>query len=96
MAQGSCVFLQGDALTTAVFGDGLRCASGQLRRLATKATSAGSASYPQGSDPKISVVGLVPPGGGVRYYQVFYRNANASPCGTMFNITAGVSVIWQP
>jgi hypothetical protein len=96
MVQGVCVFLQGDSVTSAVFGDGLRCAGGQLRRLATKSMAAGAASYPQGTDPKISVLGLVPPSGGVRYYQVFYRNPNGSPCGALFNITSGVNVIWQP
>jgi hypothetical protein len=96
MIQGACVYLQGDAVTQAPFGDGLRCAGGVLKRLATKSVSGGSSSYPQGSDPKISVLGVVPPAGGVRYYQVFYRNPNGSPCGTFFNITNGVSVIWQP
>jgi hypothetical protein len=96
MIQGACVYLQGDAVTQAPFGDGLRCAGGALKRLATKSVSGGSSSYPQGSDPKISVLGVVPPAGGVRYYQVFYRNPNGSPCGTFFNITNGVSVIWQP
>jgi hypothetical protein len=96
MIQGVCVFLQGDSITQAPFGDGLRCASGQLIRLATKSVVAGGSSYPQTGDPTISVKGLVPPGGGVRYYQVFYRNPNGSPCGTFFNITSGVNVIWQP
>jgi hypothetical protein len=96
MVQGSCVFLQGDAVASALFGDGHRCAGGTLRRLATKPVVAQSASYPQGADPAISVQGLVPPTGGVRYYQVYYRNPTGSPCGTLFNITAGVSVIWQP
>jgi hypothetical protein len=96
MVQGVCVFLQGDAVGQAPFGDGLRCASGQLIRLATKSVTAGASSYPQAGDPTISVKGSVPPAGGVRYYQVFYRNPTGSPCGTFFNITSGVSVIWQP
>jgi hypothetical protein len=96
MIQGVCVFLQGNALTQAPFGDGLRCASGTLIRLATKSIVGGASSYPQTGDPTISVKGLVPAGGGVRYYQVFYRNPNGSPCGTFFNITSGVNVIWQP
>jgi hypothetical protein len=96
MIQGVCVFLQGDAVTQAPFGDGLRCASGQLIRLATKSVVSGSSSYPQTGDPSISAKGSVPAAGGVRYYQVFYRNPNGSPCGTFFNITSGVSVIWQP
>jgi hypothetical protein len=96
MVQGVCVYLQGDAVTQAPFGDGLRCASGQLIRLATKAMVGGAASYPQAGDPSISVKGHVPASGGVRLYQVFYRNPNGSPCGALFNITSGVNVVWQP
>src|SRR5262249_24996076 len=50
MTQGTCVFLQGDALTDVTFGDGLRCAHGQLKRLSTKSVVGGSATYPQGAD----------------------------------------------
>jgi hypothetical protein len=96
MIQGVCVYLQGDAVTQAPFGDGLRCASGQLIRLATVSIAGASSSYPAAGDPAISVKGHVPATGGVRYYQVYYRNPNGSPCGTLFNITSGVSVIWQP
>jgi hypothetical protein len=96
MVQGICVFLQGSALAQAPFGDGLRCAGGSLIRLGAKSVVGGASSFPQAGDPAISVKGAVPPSGGVRYYQVFYRNPNGSPCGTFFNITSGVSVIWQP
>jgi hypothetical protein len=96
MIQGVCVYLQGDAVTLAPFGDGLRCAGGALTRLATVSIAGGSSSYPQTGDPSISVKGHVPAAGGVRYYQTYYRNPNGSPCGALFNITSGVSVIWQP
>jgi len=96
MIQGVCVYLQGDAVGLAPFGDGLRCASGQLIRLATVSMATGASSYPHAGDPAISVKGHVPATGGVRYYQAYYRNPNGSPCGTLFNITSGVSVIWQP
>jgi hypothetical protein len=96
MVQGSCVFLQGTGLAQAPFGDGLRCTGGQLKRLATKPVVGGMASFPQAGDPSISVKGAVPATGGVRNYQVYYRNPNGSPCGTFYNITSGVSVIWQP
>jgi hypothetical protein len=96
MVSGICIFLQGDAVTTLAFGDGLRCTGGVLRRMATKSVVAQSATFPQTGDPAIHVAGLVPPSGGVRLYQVYYRNPIGSPCGQLFNITAGVSVVWQP
>ncbi len=89
------VFLQGDAVTSLPFGDGIRCAGGSLIRLGTKTNVGGSSSYPTGGDLAISVKGLVPPSGGVRYYAAYYRNVGG-PCGANFNITNGVSVIWQP
>jgi hypothetical protein len=89
------VFFQGNALVSLTYGDGHRCMGGSLKRIGKKNPSGGNASYPQGADPAISVKGLVPPGGGVRYYQVVYRN-NGGPCGSGFNVTNGVSVVWQP
>ena len=89
------VFFQGNALVSLTYGDGHRCMGGSLKRIGKKNPSGGNASYPQGADPAISVKGLVPPGGGVRYYQVVYRN-NGGPCGSGFNVTNGVSVVWEP
>lgn len=68
---------------------------GTLLRIGNKAPSGGNASYPEGGDQPISVKGLVPPAGGVRYYQTVYRNFGG-PCGTALNITNGVSVVWAP
>jgi hypothetical protein len=92
---GFAVFLQGVTITTVPFGDGVRCAGGALIRLATKPVVAGTVSYPVGAELPISVKGMVPPTGGVRYYQNYYRDPSG-PCGTFFNVTSGVSVIWQP
>jgi hypothetical protein len=79
-----------------VFGDGLRCVSGTIVRLGTKANTAGGSSYPSGTDASVSVRGLVPPGGGVRNYQVWYRNAAAFCTSSTFNLTNAVSVTWVP
>ena len=89
------VFFQGSALVNVSYGDGHRCMGGSLKRIGKKNPSGGNATYPQGGDIAISVKGLVPPAGGVRYYQVVYRN-NGGPCGSGFNVTNGMSVVWQP
>jgi hypothetical protein len=89
------VFFQGTSLVSVAYGDGHRCMGGSLKRIGKKNPSGGSASYPQSGDTAISAQGNVPATGGVRYYQVVYRN-NGGPCGTGFNVTNGVSVIWQP
>jgi hypothetical protein len=99
-SNSSCLFFQGTASTAggggSVFGDGLRCASGTIIRLATKAVTGGTASYPGAGDSRISIRGLVPTSGGQRFYQAWYRNAASFCTASTFNTTNGISVVWQP
>jgi hypothetical protein len=88
--------------TPAVFGDGVRCTTGVARKLATRRSSGGSASYPGAGDPTLSgrsaQLGDPLQPGDVRYYQVVYRDPNPSfcpsPSGSSFNITNAVQIIW--
>jgi len=97
-ASSSALFFQGTAQQNAglgsMFGDGLRCVGGAVIRLGTKTASGGVASYPTVGDASISVRGLVPPAGGVRYYQAWYRNAAAFCTVSTFNLTNGVQIAW--
>ncbi|MBK7875834.1 MAG: dienelactone hydrolase family protein [Planctomycetes bacterium] len=95
-ATATCLFLQGDAATDVVFGDGVRCAGGTLIRLATRASSAGASSYPSPGAPSVSVRGQVTPGSGaVRSYQTYFRNAATAFCPpATFNVTNGWRVTW--
>jgi len=97
------IFLQGDAtISPAVYGDGLRCAGGILKRLYTKAASGGAVSAPGPGDPSITVrsasLGNPIPPGDRRSYQVYYRDSNPgfcpSPPGGTFNITNVVKILW--
>ena len=92
----ACIYLQGDALEDAPFGDGVRCAGGNLIRLRTKSNVGGASQYPEPGDPLVSVRGLVTPGSGARrYYQTYYRNAAAAFCPPeTFNVTNGRIVDW--
>ena len=92
----TCVFLQGDTAANAYFGDGMRCAGGQLLRLATKQNSSGASNFPVGNDPHVSVKGLVPVIGGTRIYQVYYRDPANFCTPLTFNITNAVSITWIP
>ncbi|MBL8862220.1 MAG: hypothetical protein JNK02_09420 [Planctomycetes bacterium] len=96
----SALFYQGTAQQNfgqgSPFGDGLRCVAGTVIRLATKTAAGGVASYPGVGDPSVSVRGLLPPGGGTRYYQAWYRNAAAFCTPSTFNLTNGVQVSWAP
>ncbi len=82
----------------AVFGDGLRCAGGTIFRLGTKTSAGGASSFGAGvgTDPLISVRGLVPVGGATRTYQVWYRNSAAFCTAALFNLTNGLEVAWSP
>ena len=95
-ATAPTLFLQGDAVEDAVFGDGVRCTGGTLVRLRTKIASAGSASFPEAGDPSVSSRGGVLPGSGdTRFYQAYYRNAAASFCTPeTFNISSGWVLVW--
>jgi hypothetical protein len=85
-------FLTGSAL----FGDGQRCVNGTVVRIAAVQASGGAAFYPSAGDLPISVRGAVPPGGGRRTYQVWYRNAAPFCTSFTFNVSNALSVTWSP
>jgi len=98
------IFLQGNAtLGSGVpFGDGIRCAGGVLKRLYVKSASGGEADAPGVGDLSITArsAALGDPilAGERRYYQTYYRDANANFCprpqGSTFNASSGVKVVW--
>lgn len=98
------IFLQGDASNASglVFGDGLRCVAGNLKRLYSHGASGGAVLAPQGADVPVSVqsanLGDAIPSGATRYYQVYYRDPNtgfcANPPGNTWNVTNAWSIVW--
>jgi hypothetical protein len=97
----SCLFFQGTTQASsgngAVFGDGLRCVAGTVVRLGAKSAQGGTASYPGANDPTISTKGGITAIGGVRDYQVWYRNADPTFCTpSTFNLTNGLEAVWLP
>jgi hypothetical protein len=97
MPNSSALYFQGTAQQTggagAQFGDGLRCASGTIVRLGTKTNVFGSSQYPSGTDPSVSVKGLIA-APGVRTYQVWYRNAASFCTPSTFNLSNGWQITW--
>src|SRR4029077_13293255 len=81
-----------------VFGDGLRCVGGTLKRLYVKSAVGGTITAPAGGDLSVTArsaaLGDVIPPGATRYFQTYYRDANptfcASPPGDTFNVTDGL------
>jgi hypothetical protein len=97
------VFLQGSASgVPVVFGDGLLCAAGELKRLYTNGAVGGRASAPHPGDMPITQrsaqLGDPIPPGATRYYQAYYRDPSASFCpappGNTWNASSGLRVVW--
>ncbi len=90
------LFFQGDEVINSgngvTFGDGLRCAGQNVLRLEiATAGPGGSAS----TSVAIGAAGGAAVGETLRY-QYWYRDPSGSPCGTGFNTTNGLEVVWQP
>jgi hypothetical protein len=99
MPDSSALYFQGTARQSGgagtVFGDGLRCVSGSIVRIATRMNSGHASAYPVGPAASVSQRGqvLAP---GIRHYQIWYRNAAAYCTPSTYNLTNGVVVPWQP
>ncbi len=99
------IVLQGTAFSPAglVFGQGIRCVAGNLRRLYVKNAVLGSITAPAGLDPTVSArsaaLGDVIAAGSSRYYGVYYRDPivlGGCPATSTFNITNQLAVYWTP
>ncbi|MFM7282039.1 MAG: hypothetical protein ACKO32_09705 [Planctomycetia bacterium] len=100
------IFLQGDVINSngVVFGDGVRCAGGSLKRLYVRNASGGVASAPQPGNPSITAQSTAlgdpigPLSGATRIYQAYYRDPNlafcAAPPGNSWNISSAITIIW--
>jgi hypothetical protein len=98
------IVLQGDGLIlpTILFGDGMRCEGGHLKRLYTRTAVNGRIHVPGAGDPSITArsaaLGDPIAPGSERFYQVLYRDPNSSFCpppqGGSFNATNGLRVVW--
>jgi hypothetical protein len=81
------------------FGDGLRCAGGEIWRLVIAFASNGVLTHGYGvpGDAPISIAGHVPPGGvHLRVYQAWYRNQADFCTPAFFNLSSAVRVTWVP
>jgi hypothetical protein len=97
------IFVQGPlSISPVIFGDGLRCIGGTLRRLYSNAASGGQAYAPHPGDPSITArsaaLGDTIPSGSTRYYMTYYRDPSSTFCsnppGNTFNASSAVSIVW--
>lgn len=102
------IFIQGTVWIhpTVVFGAGLRCVGGTLKRMYVGNAISGTIARPGPSDLDVATRSASPPGpldplspGDVRYYFVYYRDPQAAgPCGnpnSTFNSTNAMWALWQ-
>jgi Tol biopolymer transport system component len=98
------IVLQDNALIAGglVFGQGVRCVGGSLKRLYTKSASGGSITAPQGGDPSVSArsaaLGDVISAGQSRWYLVYYRDPivlGGCASSSTFNATQTARIDWS-
>jgi hypothetical protein len=106
-ATATSILLQGSSqsATGVVYGQGVRCATGVLKRLFTKSAVGGSITVPNfgAGDPTVSArsaaKGDVIAPGNHREYMVYYRDPTvlgSCPATSTFNGTDGGTIIWAP
>ncbi|MCB9915973.1 MAG: hypothetical protein H6828_12660 [Planctomycetes bacterium] len=79
--------------TGVVFGDGIRCAGGNIRRLGVRVPDgSGNATW----GPGLGAGNGDWASGDTRRFQVWYRDPQNSPCGSAFNLSHGVELVFGP
>jgi len=98
MTNGFAVYFQGttNAYDGILYGDGIRCVAGTIQRLGVKQNSGGASQYPDPGDAPVSVKGMIPGAGAVRYYQTMYRDPPDFCTSATVNVTSGVALTWGP
>jgi subtilisin family serine protease len=100
LATSTSIIVQGTANVSSgvVFGDGILCVSGSLKRLYTETAVNGSITAPTGAEPSVktqsALLGDVIAPGSTRYYQVYYRDANLVFCAPGYNATNAEQINW--
>ena len=83
-----------------IWGDGLQCAGGQLKRLGVRFADATGASDTSAWTTPISVWAGNVLAGDTKHYQLWYRDTSGGqPCGVGvndFNSTNGLEIVWTP
>ena len=106
-ATATSILLQGTSLAPSgvVYGQGIRCVGGTLKRLFTKSAVAGSIVAPDfgAGDPSVSArsaaKGDVIGAGESRWYLVYYRDPTVlggCPSSSTFNATQSGRIDWSP
>jgi hypothetical protein len=92
---GPGLYFQGDNMTNSgdgvTFGDGLRCAGGNVKRIEVRPSTQGLSR----TTADIKAIGEVV-AGDTKHYQLWYRDPFGSPCGSGFNLSNGLKITFWP
>ena len=87
-----CLLFSGDLQVNLLFGDGIRCVGGDIKRLGVRISNgSGLASWA----PSLQSVGGWG-NGDTRYFQVWFRDPVGGPCASGFNVSSAVQVDFIP
>ena len=85
----------------AIYGQGVRCVGGTLKRLFVHTAIAGAISAPSGADPSVTArsasLGSPIAPGSTRYYTVYYNDPLGGPAGcggATFNASNGLAILF--
>ena len=96
LTSGPGLFFQGDNAVNGgngnAFGDGLRCAGGNVRRLEVSFANSGNGFTTTTTTSIVSDGGVS--AGDTKRYQYWYRDSGSSPCSSLFNLSNGFEVTW--
>jgi plastocyanin len=96
LTSGPGLFFQGNNAVNSgngnPFGDGLRCAGGNVVRLEVRFANAGNG-FTTESTISVATKGGVS-AGQTKRYQFWYRDSGTSPCSSLFNLTNGYELTW--
>lgn len=97
LPDSTALLFQGDTSieSGSVFGDGLRCANGNVVRLERAPAVGGVFTWPLAAEGPVSLEGGVTLPGSLRSYQVWYRNSADYCTSSTYNLTNGLEVTWQ-
>ena len=85
------LLVQGATYVTMPFRDGVFCTGNPTARVEVVFLDGSGNGSTTGS---IVTNGLIPANGGIRRYQMWYRDPAVSPCGTGSNFSQGIAIHW--
>lgn len=102
LASSVGLFFQGNSQQAggigSLFGDGLLCVNQAVVRIGIRSATGGAVSFGAEvpGDGALHLAGQIPAAGGIRRYQLWYRDPIGFCTASTFNLTNGLTIVWGP